>query len=149
MAPPDNFDPYLHEQMGRLLAGMEAVNKSIERLEEGARRSEDKATDSRAVVHRRMDELVNRVAGVEQVVAVVKEDVSEMKPVTEDVRHLEEDAEKLKAAVKDMKPVTDDIKRWRLMGIGGLTVIGIGGMALGVSFADAMKRIASVLIGRL
>lgn len=35
------------------------------------------------------------------------------------------------------------------MGIGGLTVIGIGGMALSVSFADVLKHIASVLLGRL
>lgn len=149
MAPPDNFDPSLHQQMGQLLAGMDAVKDSIRRLELGAIRSEDKATESRAVVHKRMDELVNRVSGVEQSMAVVKEDVSEMKPVTENVRQLEEDAAKMKAAVADMKPVTDDVKRWRLMGIGGLTVIGIGGMALGVSFADVLKRIAAVIIGKI
>ncbi len=150
MAPPDNnFDPSLHQQMGQLLAGMDAVKDSIRRLELGAIRAEDKATESRAVVHKRMDELVNRVSGVEQSMAVVKEDVSEMKPVTGDVRQLEEDAEKLKAAVKDMKPITDDVKRWKLMGVGGLTVMGIAGVSLGVSFADVLKRIAAVIIGKI
>lgn len=45
-----------------------------------------------------------------------------------------------------MKPVTDDVKRWPVIGIGSLTVI--GGMALGVAFADVLKRIAAVIIGK-
>jgi hypothetical protein len=34
------------------------------------------------------------------------------------------------------------------MGIGALGVIGIGGMPLGVTFADAIRRIGLVVIGR-
>lgn len=41
--------------------------------------------------------------------------------------------------MSDMKPVTDDVKRWKLMGIGALGVIGIGGIVLGVTFADAKQ----------
>lgn len=44
-----------------------------------------------------------------------------------------------------MKPVTDDVNRWKLMGIGALGVIGIGGM-VGVIFADALRRIGLVII---
>ncbi|MGV1859970.1 DUF1515 family protein [Rhizobium rhizogenes] len=44
-------------------------------------------------------------------------------------------------------------RSWRKPGYpahhaGALGVIGFGGMALGVSFADALKRIAAILLGR-
>ncbi|MBB4277328.1 hypothetical protein GGE12_005131 [Rhizobium mongolense] len=47
-----------------------------------------------------------------------------------------------------MRPVTDDLKRWKPMGIGALAVIGIGGMAMGITFADAIRRIGSIILGR-
>jgi hypothetical protein len=123
MAPGD--DAAVHRQLGELVAGMHSLQESIKRVEEQSRRSEDKATESRAGMHRRMDEMVNRVGQVETSVSSLKDDVS------------------------DMKPVTDDVRRWKLMGIGALGMIGIGGIALGVTFADAMKRIASLLLGRI
>jgi len=75
-------------------------------------------------MHQRMDLLVDRVGKVEGNLAAVQEDVSEM------------------------RPVTDDVKRWKLMGLGALGMIGIAGMALGVSFADALKRVAVVVLGK-
>lgn len=45
-----------------------------------------------------------------------------------------------------MKPVADDVKRWKLMGIGALGVTGIAAMALGVSFGEAIRRIAFVIM---
>jgi hypothetical protein len=50
--------------------------------------------------------------------------------------------------ISEMRPVTDDVKRWKLMGLGALGVIGIGGMAMGVTFADAIRRIGAVILGR-
>lgn len=38
---------------------------------------------------------------------------------------------------------------FRAPGIGALSMIGIGGVALGVSFADALKRVGGLLIGRI
>lgn len=75
-------------------------------------------------MHKRMDLLVDRVGKVEGNLAAVQEDVSEM------------------------RPVTDDVRRWKLMGLGALGMIGIAGMALGVSFADALKRFGLVLVGK-
>lgn len=124
MAPPE-IDAGVHRQLGELVAGMHSLQESLKRVEDQSRRSEDRAAESRAAVHRRMDEMVNRVGSVETSVSSLKEDVAEM------------------------KPVTDDVRRWRLMGIGALSMIGIGGVALGVSFADALKRIGGLLIGRI
>ncbi|QDG94783.1 DUF1515 domain-containing protein (plasmid) [Rhizobium sp. NIBRBAC000502774] len=65
------------------------------------------------------------------------------------VGQVETSVSSLKDGVSDMKPVTDDVRRWKLMGIGALGMIGIAGIALGVSFADALKRVGSLLIGRI
>ncbi|MCZ3377410.1 DUF1515 family protein [Rhizobium sp. AG207R] len=116
MSPTDS-DPRLHQQMGEVLA-------EVRNLRDAFRQSEIKSDNSRASMHQRMDQLVDRVGKVEGNLAAVQEDVSEM------------------------RPVTDDVKRWKLMGLGALGMIGIAGMALGVSFADALKRIAIVLLGK-
>lgn len=123
MAPAE-IDASVHRQLGELVAGMRGLQDSIKRLEEGAIRSEDKAAASRQGVHNRMDQLVDRVGDVEASVASIGADVSEM------------------------KPVTDDVKRWKLMGIGALGVTGIAAMALGVSFAEAIRRILFAVIGK-
>nr|WP_272939271.1 DUF1515 family protein [Ensifer adhaerens] len=52
------------------------------------------------------------------------------------------------ADVAEMKPVTDEVKRGKLMGIGALGVTGISAMALGVSFAEAIRRIVPVITGK-
>ena len=124
MAPAD-IDAGVHRQLGELTAGMRALQDSMRRIEEGAARAEDKAATSRSKVHERMDQLVDRVGDVESSVASIGADVSEM------------------------KPVTDDVKRWKLMGIGALGVTGIAAMALGVSFAEAIRRIVFVIIGKV
>lgn len=100
------------------------LQDSIRRIEEAARRSEDKSEASRAVVHRRLDEVVDRFGKVETSIFTVQEDVTEMKPVTEEVR------------------------RWKLMGMGALGVAGLAAMALGVTFSEALKRIGMMIIGR-
>lgn len=71
-----------------------------------------------------MDQLVDRVGKVDGNVAAVQEDISEM------------------------RPATDDVRRWKLMGIGALAVTGIGAMALGVTFADVVRRVGAIILGR-
>nr|WP_082529988.1 DUF1515 family protein [Rhizobium sp. Root1203] len=112
-----DFDPRLHQQMGEVLA-------EVRNLRDAFRDSEVKSDRSRATMHQRMDQLVDRVGKVEGAVVSVQEDVSEM------------------------RPVTDDVRRWKLMGIGALGVIGVGGMVLGVTFADVLRRALSFLVGR-
>lgn len=122
MAP--DVDALVHRQLGELTAGMRALQDSMRRIEEGAVRAEDKAATSRAAVHQRMDQLVDRVGDLEASVSTIDANVAEM------------------------KPVTDDVRRWKLMGVGALGVTGIAAMALGVSFAEAIRRIVLVLIGK-
>lgn len=121
---PIEIDAAVHRQLGELVAGMRGLQESIRRLEEGSVRAEDKAATSRAAVHQRMDQLVDRVGDLEASVSTIDSNVAEM------------------------KPVTDDVKRWKLMGIGALGVTGIAAMALGVSFAEAIRRVVFVIIGK-
>lgn len=123
MSPPE-IDAAVHRQLGELVAGMHGLQDSIRRMEEASRRSEDKSEASRAVVHRRLDEVVDRVGKVESSIVTVQEDVT------------------------DMKPVTEEVKRWKLMGMGALAVTGLAAMALGVTFSEALKRIVMVVVGR-
>lgn len=123
MTPPE-IDAAVHRQLGELVAGMHGLQDSIRRMEEASRRSEDKSEASRAVVHRRLDEVVDRVGKVETSIVTVQEDVTEM------------------------KPVTDEVKRWKLMGMGALAVTGVAAMALGVTFSEALKRIGMALLGK-
>jgi SPX domain protein involved in polyphosphate accumulation len=123
MAP--EIDASVHRQLGELVAGLRGLKEDIQEIREAQMRSEDRTTQSRAVVHRRMDDMVARVGTLETNITNVQADVA------------------------DIKPVTNDVKRWKLIGIGALGMIGIGGIALGVSFADVLKRIAALLIGRI
>jgi hypothetical protein len=110
-------DGNMHQHIGMLTA-------KVDMMLEAQRRSEEKSDVSRASVHRRMDEMVDRVSKVETTIVTVQEDISEM------------------------RPVTDDVRRWKLMGLGALGVVGIGGMAMGITFADAIRRIGLVVLGR-
>lgn len=110
------IDASVHQQLGTLIA-------EVKNLREDFRRSEDKSDASRASMHRRMDDLVERVGTLEGATAALQEDISEMRPVTEDVR------------------------KWKLMGMGALGVIGVGGAAIGVTFADTLKRLLMILRG--
>ncbi|MBB3594354.1 hypothetical protein FHX08_004758 [Rhizobium sp. BK529] len=96
----------------------------VDMILDSIRRSEEKSDVSRASVHRRMDELVERVGTLENGVVSVQKDVTEM------------------------KPTIDDVRRWKLIGLGALGVIGFGGMAMGVTFADAIRRLGAVILGR-
>lgn len=65
------------------------------------------------------------------------------------VGHLETSTASIVADMAEMKPVADDVKRWKLMGIGALGVTGIAAMALGVSFAEAIRRIVFAIVGKV
>ncbi|MCA1405412.1 DUF1515 domain-containing protein [Ensifer sp. IC3342] len=110
------IDGSVHQQLGTLIA-------EVKNLREDFRRTEDRSDASLASTIRRMDELFERVGTLEGAMSLSKEDIA------------------------DMKPVTEDVRKWKLIGMGALGVIGIGGAALGVTFADAAKRMLMLLRG--
>lgn len=67
--------------------------------------------------------------------------------IEERLARIEEGQAKTNETVSDMKKVTEDVKRWRLMGIGALGVVGIGGVSVGALIAGSLERIAALLKG--
>lgn len=119
MAAASNND--LYRAIGILTATVQGLRRDIDASERRAGAENPEADEKRAVVHRRMDELIGEVGGIKTDIAAIKDDVT------------------------DAKAVTDDVKRWRLMGIGALGVVGIGGTALGVSLANSFEWLTRVL----
>lgn len=117
-------DAALHQQMGELIASSRAIQEDIRRLEHKMQRSDDKSDESRAAMHRRLDDVVGTVGEVETAVAGLERDV------------------------KEMKPVTEDVKKWKIMGMTAIAIIGLGGAAMGVTFAEAIKRVLAAIFGR-
>lgn len=116
-------DHSLYHQLGEIAASIRSLQESIKRVEDAAQRSEDKSDTSRAVVHKRMDDLVTHVGRLESSLETATDDISQMKPVTEDVQ------------------------RWKLMGIGALGVVGIGGVSIGAAIAGTLENIAHFFKG--
>lgn len=82
------------------------LTAKVDMLLESARRAEEKSDVSRASMHRRMDEMTDRMGKVEATVSGVQEDV------------------------KEMKPIVDEVQIWRQRGIGALAIVGFGASAL-------------------
>jgi glucose-6-phosphate isomerase len=116
MAATSNND--LYQAIGRLTATVEGLRRDIDASERRAGAENREADEKRAIVHRRMDEIISEVGDIKTDIATIRDDVT------------------------DAKAVTDDVKKWKLMGIGALGVVGIGGTALGVSLASSFEWIA-------
>lgn len=116
-------DASVQRTLGELLSAVKTLAESIREIKDEMRRSEEKSTESRRSMHARMDQIVTQVGQLEVSMAQAKADIAEMMPVTEEVR------------------------RWKLMGLGALGVVGIGGTALGVFLADTLDSLAKVFRG--
>jgi hypothetical protein len=78
------------------------------------------ADEKRAVVYRRMDDIVAEVGDIKTDIATITTQVT------------------------NSKKVTDEVKKWKLMGIGALGVVGLGGAALGVTLANSIEWVAKL-----
>lgn len=103
------------DEISEAIGGLE---QAVIGLRNDLQASESRSVDHRATLHRRVDELVSDVGNLSVKVA------------------------SMEATVTDSKAVTDDVKRWKLMGMGALAVVGLGGTALGVMVTNSLKAIA-------
>ena len=108
----------IYKSIGGLTAEVQGLRRDMETSERRASLENREADEKRAVVHRRMDEIVSEVGEIKTDIATITEQV------------------------KDSKAVTDDVKKWKLMGIGALGVVGLGGAALGVTLASSFEWLA-------
>lgn len=109
--------------LGMILGKLDGIERRFDDVEKDLATSERSSQDSRATMHRRLDEVIGDVGAVKVTVAGMKTDLA------------------------SAKTVTDEVKRWKLMGIGALGVVGLGGAALGVSIANSLEWISKALKG--
>lgn len=114
-------DAAVHRTLGQLLEAVKHLGGEVHNIRGDMLRSEQKSDESRAILHRRVDQLVDRVGSVEASVSQTRSDIV------------------------DMKPVTDDVKKWKLMGMGALGVVGVGGVALGVTLAGFFDQLVRLI----
>jgi glucose-6-phosphate isomerase len=105
----------IYKSIGGLTAEVQGLRRDMEASERRAFAENREADEKRAVVHRRMDEIANEVGEIKTDIAAITSQVA------------------------DSKIVTDEVRKWKLMGLGALGVVGIGGTALGVSLANSFE----------
>lgn len=110
----------LFKAIGELSAEVKSLRRDIDASERRAGAENREADQKRAVVHRRMDELIEEFGVVKVHMATIS------------------------TKVDDSKKVTDEVKKWKLMGIGALGVVGLAGAALGVTLASSVEWVAKL-----
>lgn len=98
--------------LGVLLAKVEDIEKTLA-----------KGDEHRAIVHRRVDRLVD------------------------DVGDLRTEVSGIKVTLNEAKSVTDEVTRWKLMGLGALGVTGISAGALASLVTYYWHKIVSAVTG--
>lgn len=96
----------ISEAIGALRAEVAGLRRDLQTAETRAVDSVRRADEHRAVIHRRVDELVTDVADLGTKVAG------------------------LETTVADSKTVTDEVKQWKQRGVGALFVTGIASAAI-------------------
>lgn len=115
----------LEATLAELAVEIRHLREDINEMKSQTQRDQDKADVSRAKVHARLDEVAKSVT------------------VLEEQRRA--DADRLVS----VEAVTNEVKRWKIMGMTSISIVGIGAAALGITFADAIKRLLQMLGGRL
>jgi hypothetical protein len=100
-----------------------ALTSEVSHLRTDFERREAKDDKSREVVHRRLDDLVDRMAAVETTVTGVVKDVAEI------------------------KPVTDEYSRLKAMGKGYLIATAVGGSGMTFYLHDNIVQFLHMLKG--
>lgn len=113
----------IFEAIGSLKSEVVALRRDVEDMGRDQARVGEAAAASRAVLHRRMDELVDRTGALEGDMAAVKGDMTEV------------------------KSVTDDVTRWKLMGLGALGVTGIAFASIGSALTYFWSDLRRILFG--
>lgn len=96
----------ISEAIGELRAEVKNLGQKIDRADQNALDTSDKAAEHRSAIHKRVEEIADEVGEVKVDMTV------------------------LKATVADTKAVTDEVKLWKAQGKGALLVVGIASAAI-------------------
>lgn len=122
--------------LAELAVEIRHMREDIGEMKKQTERDQDRADVSRTKVHARLDEVVKSVTVLEEQRKTDAERLGALATAT---------AER----IDSIETVTNEVKRWKIMGMTSISIIGIGAAAFGVTFSDAIKRLAMLLTGRL
>ena len=96
----------ISEAIGELRAEVKNLGQKIDRADQNALDTSNKAAEHRSAIHKRVEEIADEVGEVKSDMTV------------------------LKVTVADTKAVTDEVKLWKAQGKGALLVVGIASAAI-------------------
>ena len=99
----------ISEAIGELRAEVKNLGQKIDRADQNALDTSNKAAEHRSAIHKRVEEIADEVGEVKVDMTV------------------------LKVTVADTKAVTDEVKLWKAQGKGALLVVGIASAAISSS----------------
>jgi predicted nucleic acid-binding Zn-ribbon protein len=126
----------LEATLAELAVEIRHLRDDITEMKSQTQRDQDKADISRAKVHARLDDVAKSVTVLEE----------QRKTDTEKLDALGEATSK---RLESVEVVTNEVKRWKIMGMTSISIVGIGAAALGITFADFFKRLLQLVVGRL
>ncbi len=114
----------LEAMLAEMRVELRHMREDISEMKAEQNARQDRADESRARVHQRLDVMTERVGA------------------------LEGSHKSMTGTVADMKQVTDEVRRWKIMGMTSLSIAGVGAAALGVTFSDGIKWMLKALLGK-
>lgn len=114
----------IYRAIGQLTAEVTSLRRDIQEDAQNAVDTAKRADDHRAVIHKRMDEIITRTGKLE----------GQMEAATE--------------TLGEVKDVTDQVTRWRLAGLGALGVTGIAASAVTALITAYWQDILRVFSGK-
>lgn len=107
--------------IGELTESVKGLRRDVQAGETRSVETARRADEHRSAMHKRVDDMVAEFGSLESRMA------------------------SMESTVAESKMITDDVRKWRLMGMGALGVVGIGGTALGVALAGALDWIGKLI----
>lgn len=145
MSPPtQQSTAYL---LGQLLEAVAGLRRDITEMRDDFAQEKDHAHESRTDVHRKIDDLTDRVGKVEGKIEIAGQVTAQTRDRIDDVS--EGVTERLDAfdttLTTDIKPTVEEFKRMKMIGWSIVGVVGVGGTAFGASLIWWGEQVANAI----
>ncbi|KRA44714.1 DUF1515 family protein [Devosia sp. Root635] len=132
MSPPPQSTAYL---LGQLIEGVAGLRRDITELREDFDEEKGHDRDARRDMHRKIDELTDRVGKVEGKIEIAGQVTAQTRDRIDDVSA--DVTERLdgfdKTLTVDVTPTVEEFKRMKMIGMSVVGVVALGGTAFGAS----------------
>lgn len=115
----------------------------VRQLREDYARDQEAARESRAALHRRVDEVMDRLAQMETTAAIAGHIDAQVRQELDDLKST------VAASADALAPTVEEWRRIRAIGLGIVGLLTIGGLSVGAAIAWAGEAVASIVRGWL